>query len=130
VSTWTPSWSPRRSGLTQARDESSTDHVLLAAHRSARRQFLRSPGTHVRTGHEAYAAWTNWVGAHRLLIDWCYDGRRNDEFVRFRCTVDTQVPKKLHIHIIVDNYGTHTHQNLSVLLLACRWCLRIRGRGK
>jgi hypothetical protein len=35
VSTWTPSWSPRHSGLTEARDTSSTDHVLLEVHRSA-----------------------------------------------------------------------------------------------
>ena len=40
MSTWTPSWSPRHSGLTEARDTSSTDHVLLDVHRSA-----SSPGS-------------------------------------------------------------------------------------
>jgi len=40
-STWTPSWSPRHSGLTEARDTSSTDHVLLEVHRSALKALAR-----------------------------------------------------------------------------------------
>jgi hypothetical protein len=35
VSTWTPSWSPRRSGLMGTRNKSSTDHFLLEARHGA-----------------------------------------------------------------------------------------------
>jgi hypothetical protein len=45
VSTWTPSWSPRPSGLMEALDTSSTDHVLLEGRRSASSTARASPGT-------------------------------------------------------------------------------------
>jgi transposase len=50
------------------------------------------------------------------VIGKCFDRHRNDEFVRFLRTVDAQIPKKLHIHVIVDNYGTHTHDNVKAWL--------------
>src|SRR5262245_58903879 len=50
------------------------------------------------------------------VIGKCFDRHRNDEFVRFLRTVDSQVPKKLQVHVIVDNYGTHTHDNVKAWL--------------
>jgi hypothetical protein len=38
--------------------------------------------------------------------------RRHDEFLRFLRTIDTSVPHKLQVHLIVDNYGTHTHPDV------------------
>jgi hypothetical protein len=31
-------------------------------------------------------------------------------------TIDRQVPKGLHIHMILGNYGTHTHDNVAAWL--------------
>jgi transposase len=50
------------------------------------------------------------------VIGKCFDRHRNDEFVRFLRTVDTQVPKGLQVHLIVDNYGTHTHDDVKAWL--------------
>ncbi|MFI9643124.1 transposase [Micromonospora sp. NPDC051925] len=41
---------------------------------------------------------------------------RHDEFLRFLRTIDTTVPRNLQIHMIVDNYGTHTHPNVKAWL--------------
>jgi transposase len=50
------------------------------------------------------------------VIGKCFDRHRHDEFLRFLRTIDTQVPRKLHIHMIVDNYGTHTHPEVKAWL--------------
>ena len=31
-------------------------------------------------------------------------------------SIDRQVPKNLQVHLIVDNYGTHTHDNVTAWL--------------
>uniref|UniRef100_UPI000E3B617B IS630 family transposase n=1 Tax=Allorhizocola rhizosphaerae TaxID=1872709 RepID=UPI000E3B617B len=41
---------------------------------------------------------------------------RHDEFLRFLRTIDTSVPRKLQVHLIVDNYGTHTHPDVKAWL--------------
>ena len=46
------------------------------------------------------------------VIGQCLPRHRNGGFLRFLRTVDRQVPKRLQIHIILDNYGTHTHDNV------------------
>jgi transposase/DNA-binding XRE family transcriptional regulator len=50
------------------------------------------------------------------VIGKCFARHRNDEFVRFLRTVDTQVPRGLQVHVIIDNYGTHTHDNVKAWL--------------
>jgi transposase len=50
------------------------------------------------------------------VIGKCFARHRHDEFLRFLRTIDTSVPRKLHIHLIVDNYGTHTHPNVKAWL--------------
>ncbi len=43
------------------------------------------------------------------VIGSCFPRHRHNEFLRFLRTVDRQVPRKLDIHAILDNYGTHNH---------------------
>ena len=50
------------------------------------------------------------------VIGQCLPRHRNGEFVKFLRTIDRQVPKGLAVHLIVDNYGTHTHPNVKAWL--------------
>jgi len=50
------------------------------------------------------------------VIGKCFDRHRYQEFLRFLRTIDTQVPRKLQIHLIVDNYGTHTKPEVKAWL--------------
>jgi transposase len=50
------------------------------------------------------------------VIGKCFDRHRHDEFLRFLRLIDTQVPKGLQIHMICDNYGTHTHPDVKAWL--------------
>jgi transposase len=50
------------------------------------------------------------------VIGQCLPRHRNGEFLTFLRTVDRQVPKGLAVHLIVDNYGTHTHPNVKAWL--------------
>ena len=47
-----------------------------------------------------------------VVIGQCLPKHRNSEFLRFLRTVDRQVPKGLQVHLILDNYGTHQHDNV------------------
>src|SRR5919202_6287085 len=46
------------------------------------------------------------------VIGQCLPRHRNGEFLRFLRTIDRQVPKGLAVHLILDNYGTHNHDNV------------------
>jgi transposase len=50
------------------------------------------------------------------VIGKCFARHRHDEFLRFLRTIDMSVPRKLQVHLIVDNYGTHTHPNVKAWL--------------
>jgi transposase len=50
------------------------------------------------------------------VIGKCFARHRHDEFLRFLRIVDTSVPRKLQVHMIVDNYGTHTHPDVKAWL--------------
>ena len=43
------------------------------------------------------------------VIGQCLSRHRHQEFIRFLRTIDRQTCKDWDIHLIVDNYGTHTH---------------------
>jgi transposase len=43
------------------------------------------------------------------VIGDCFPRHRHQEFIRFLQQVDGQTPADLDLHLIVDNYGTHTH---------------------
>jgi len=47
------------------------------------------------------------------VIGQCLPRHRNTEFLKFLRTIDREVPKGLQIHMIVDNYGTHKHENVN-----------------
>jgi transposase len=46
----------------------------------------------------------------------CYPGHRHIEFLKFLRTIDREIPGKLDIHMILDNYGTHGHPNVKLWL--------------
>ena len=46
------------------------------------------------------------------VIGQCLSRHRHIEFLKFLRTTDREVPKGLQIHLILDNYGTHKHENV------------------
>ena len=46
----------------------------------------------------------------------CLPRRTNREFLRFLRQLDREVPKGLAVHLILDNYGTHGHDNVDAWL--------------
>jgi Transposase and inactivated derivatives len=43
------------------------------------------------------------------VIGQCLPQHRHQEFLAFLKTIDSEVPKGLQIHVILDNYSTHKH---------------------
>jgi transposase len=50
------------------------------------------------------------------VIGQCLPRHRHSEFLTFLRTIDHQVGKDLQIHLILDNYATHTHPNVNAWL--------------
>jgi len=50
------------------------------------------------------------------VIGQCLPRHRHTEFLTFLRTIDREVPKRLQIHLILDNYATHTHPNVKAWL--------------
>jgi len=50
------------------------------------------------------------------VIGQCMQRHRHQEFLKFLRTIDSSTPKKLDVHCIVDNYGTHKHPKVQVWL--------------
>jgi len=50
------------------------------------------------------------------VIGSCFSRHRHIEFLKFLRTVDREVPRKLAIHAILDNYGTHNHPKVRAWL--------------
>jgi transposase len=46
------------------------------------------------------------------VIGQCLPRHRHIEFLKFLRTLDREVPKGLQIHLILDNYSTHKHENV------------------
>jgi transposase len=47
------------------------------------------------------------------VIGQCLPRHRHTEFLKFLRTIDREVPKGLEIHMILDNYSTHKHENVN-----------------
>ena len=47
-----------------------------------------------------------------MIIGQCLPRHRHQEWLKFLKTIDRQVPKDLQIHLIVDNYATHQHEDV------------------
>jgi transposase len=50
------------------------------------------------------------------VIGQCLPRHRHVEFLKFLRTIDREVPKRLRIHLILDNYATHNHPNVKAWL--------------
>jgi transposase len=50
------------------------------------------------------------------VIAECLPRHRNGEFLAFLRRIDREVPKGLGIHLILDNYGSHSHDNVKAWL--------------
>ena len=50
------------------------------------------------------------------VIGQCLPRHRHTEFLTFLRTIDRQVPKRLQIHLILDNYATHKHPSVKAWL--------------
>jgi transposase len=46
------------------------------------------------------------------VIGQCLPRHRHTEFLKFLKTIDSEVPKRLKVHLILDNYATHNHPNV------------------
>ena len=47
-----------------------------------------------------------------MIISQCMPRHRHQEWLKFLKAIDRQVPKDLQIHLILDNYATHTHDDV------------------
>jgi transposase len=50
------------------------------------------------------------------VIGQCLPRHRHVEFLKFLKTIDRAVPKRLKVHLILDNYATHNHPNVKAWL--------------
>lgn len=50
------------------------------------------------------------------VIGTCLPRHRHIEFLKFMRIIDREVPKGLQIHLILDNYATHKHPNVTAWL--------------
>jgi len=50
------------------------------------------------------------------VVGQCYQRHRQQEFLRFLRTLDSEFPGKVPLHLIMDNYGTHKHENVRAWL--------------
>ena len=57
------------------------------------------------------------IATGRVLTK-CKSRHRHQEFLQFLRHIDASVPKKLDVHLVVDNYATHKHANLRRWLAA------------
>ena len=47
------------------------------------------------------------------MIGSCKPRHRHQEFLEFMNEVDRKVPRRREVHLILDNYGTHTHPRVN-----------------
>ena len=47
-----------------------------------------------------------------MIISQCMPRHRHQEWLKFLKTIDRQVPKDLQVHLILDNYATHKHDEV------------------
>jgi len=46
------------------------------------------------------------------VIGQCYQRHRHQEFLKFLRTLDKEFPGQVPLHLVMDNYGTHKHENV------------------
>jgi transposase len=50
------------------------------------------------------------------VIGQCLPRHRHTEFLTFLKTIDREVPKRLNVHLVLDNYATHNHPKVKAWL--------------
>ena len=50
------------------------------------------------------------------VIGQCHQRHRHQEFLKFLRLLDKQFPGKIPLHLVMDNYGTHSHANVRTWL--------------
>jgi transposase len=50
------------------------------------------------------------------VVGQCYGRHRHQEFLKFLRRLDREFPGEVPLHLIMDNYGTHTHPNVQAWL--------------
>jgi len=50
------------------------------------------------------------------VVAQCYKRHRHQEFLKFLRQLDQEFPETLVLHLIIDNYGTHTHATVEAWL--------------
>ena len=75
------------------------------------------PGLPERQTHDYQRHGTTTLFAALNVLDGtvigsCLPRHRHSEFLRFLDHLDRQMPKTREIHLILDNYGTHTHPKI------------------
>lgn len=71
--------------------------------------------------YKRHGTTTLFAALHMLegkVIGECMPRHRHQEFLKFLRRLDREFPKELALHLIVDNYGTHKHENVR------RWLAR------
>jgi len=81
------------------------------------------PGIPERQTHdyERYGTTTLFAALNVLdgtVIGQCQPRHRHQEFVKFLKKIDRSVPSRREVHLILDNYGTHTHAEVKEWLAA------------
>jgi transposase len=46
------------------------------------------------------------------VIGQCYERHRHQEFLRFLRRLDAEFPGEVPLHLVMDNYGTHSHEKV------------------
>jgi transposase len=72
------------------------------------------PGLAARQTHDYKRNGTTTLFAALSMLDGrvigdCMPRHRHQEFIRFLKRLDAEMPASLHLHLVVDNYGTHKH---------------------
>jgi transposase len=50
------------------------------------------------------------------VVGQCYARHRHQEFLKFLKRLDAEFPGKMALHLVMDNYGTHTHPRVKAWL--------------
>ena len=46
------------------------------------------------------------------VVGQCHQRHRHQEFLKFLRTLDQEFPGEIPLHLVIDNYGTHKHENV------------------
>ena len=79
------------------------------------------PGLPARQTHDYKRNGTTTLFAALNVLDGkvigdCMSRHRHQEFIRFLVRIDAEVPTGLDLHLILDNYGTHKHEQVEAWL--------------